>query len=68
LFVFVLSVKRQPAAGNHGDKLKEIYTRRKLVDLAKSQAQDIAILREEVERLRLRTYPAFPATKAPEIF
>lgn len=39
--------------------LKEIFTRRKLADLARSQAQDIAILREEVERLRLRTYPAF---------
>ncbi|KAJ3048620.1 Cilia- and flagella-associated protein 43, partial [Rhizophlyctis rosea] len=43
--------------------LKEIHTRRRLVDLAKSQAQDIAILREEVERLRLRTYPAFPARR-----
>ncbi|KAI8926587.1 WD40-repeat-containing domain protein [Entophlyctis helioformis] len=43
------------------DPLREIYTRRRLIDLAKSQAQDIAILREEVERLRLRTYPAFQA-------
>lgn len=39
--------------------LRDIYARRRLVDLAKSQTQDIAILREEVERLRLRTYPAF---------
>jgi hypothetical protein len=39
--------------------LLEIYNRRRLVDLAKAQAQDISILREEVERLRLRTYPAF---------
>ncbi|KAI8812738.1 hypothetical protein BJ742DRAFT_850017 [Cladochytrium replicatum] len=39
--------------------LKNIVARRRLVDMAKSQAQDIAILREEVERLRLRTYPAF---------
>ncbi|KAJ2986585.1 hypothetical protein HDV02_006649 [Globomyces sp. JEL0801] len=38
---------------------RELFTRRRLVDLAKSQAQDIAILREELERLRLRTYPAF---------
>ena len=41
------------------DSHREIYTRRRLVDLAKSQAQDIAILREELERLRLKTYPAF---------
>lgn len=43
--------------------LPAIYARRRLVDLAKSQAQDIAILREEVERLRLRTWPAFPARR-----
>lgn len=43
---------------------RDLYTRRRLVDLAKSQAQDIAILREEVERLRLRTYPAFRGTRA----
>lgn len=40
-------------------KLRTIYQRRKYIDLARSQAQDISILREEVERLRLRTYPAF---------
>ncbi|KAJ3006752.1 UNVERIFIED_CONTAM: Cilia- and flagella-associated protein 43 [Siphonaria sp. JEL0065] len=62
-----VQVKRKAVAGgtgtSSGDKtvLNDIYTRRKLVDLAKSQAQDIAILREEVERLRLRTYPAFPS-------
>ncbi len=39
--------------------LSEIYNRRKLLDLAKSQAQDIAILRQEVHRLRLKTYPSF---------
>ncbi|RKO94661.1 hypothetical protein BDK51DRAFT_21951 [Blyttiomyces helicus] len=43
--------------------LKDIYARRRLMDLARSQAQDIAILRDEVERLRMRTFPAFP-TKA----
>lgn len=46
--------------------LLEIYNRRRLVDLAKAQAQDISILREEVERLRLRTYPAF--STAPKRF
>jgi hypothetical protein len=51
--------KGQPKASN---SLKDIYTRRRLVDLAKSQSQDIAILRSEVEKLRLRTYPAFHAS------
>ena len=53
------------AAGNKGlqkSSLKDIYTRRRLVDLAKSQSQDITILRGEVEKLRLRTYPAFNAS------
>ncbi|TPX62671.1 hypothetical protein PhCBS80983_g00304 [Powellomyces hirtus] len=44
--------------------LSSIHARRRLIDLARSQAQDIAILREEVERLRLRTYPAFPARRS----
>ncbi|KAJ3135363.1 Cilia- and flagella-associated protein 43 [Physocladia obscura] len=58
-----VSVKKNTGGTNSGGStvLSDIYTRRKLVDLAKSQAQDIAILREEVERLRLRTYPAFPS-------
>ena len=43
----------------HAEKrMKDIITRRKLVDLAKAQAQEIAILRAEVERLRMRTFPA----------
>ncbi|KAJ3176382.1 Cilia- and flagella-associated protein 43 [Geranomyces variabilis] len=53
---------RKPAAGK--DVLSPIHARRRLIDLARSQAQDIAILREEVERLRLRTYPAFPARRS----
>ncbi|KAJ3329183.1 Cilia- and flagella-associated protein 43 [Blyttiomyces sp. JEL0837] len=61
--IYDVRLKRQPESTGENASLKEIYTRRKLVDLAKSQAQDIAILREEVERLRLRTYPAFPAAK-----
>lgn len=45
------------------NQTKEIFTRRRLVDLAKSQTQDIAILREEVQRLRLRTFPAFQSNE-----
>ncbi|KAJ3194324.1 Cilia- and flagella-associated protein 43 [Irineochytrium annulatum] len=62
-----VQVKRQPTT-TQGNKLRDIYNRRRLVDLAKSQAQDIAILREEVERLRLRTYPAFPAVRRADLF
>ncbi|KAG5461044.1 MAG: hypothetical protein BJ554DRAFT_6833 [Olpidium bornovanus] len=41
-------------------RLKAIAERSKLVDLAKAQQQDLTILREESERLRMRTFPAFP--------
>ncbi|XP_071090035.1 cilia- and flagella-associated protein 43-like isoform X1 [Haliotis cracherodii] len=39
-------------------RYQEIVQRRKLVDLAKAQAQEVAVLRAEVERLRMRTFPA----------
>ncbi|XP_074642124.1 cilia- and flagella-associated protein 43-like isoform X2 [Tubulanus polymorphus] len=39
-------------------RYQDIVQRRKLVDLAKAQAQEVAVLRAEVERLRMRTFPA----------
>lgn len=33
--------------------------RRKMVDLIKSQSQDLDILKQERDKLRLATYPAF---------
>lgn len=38
--------------------MHNIILRRKLVDLAKSQASQVGVLRAEVERLRMRTFPA----------
>lgn len=38
--------------------MRNILVRKKLVQAAKAQAQEIAILRAEVERLRMRTFPA----------
>ncbi len=34
-------------------------TRRKLVELAKTQTEEIDFLRKELERLRQRTFPSF---------
>jgi len=39
-------------------RMKIIAQRRRLVDMAKAQAQEIAVLRAEVERLRMKTFPA----------
>jgi hypothetical protein len=40
------------------ERFQQIVQRRKLVDLAKVQAQEVAFLRSEVERLRMKTFPA----------
>ncbi|KAI9187956.1 hypothetical protein H9P43_002347 [Blastocladiella emersonii ATCC 22665] len=45
--------------------LADIAQRRQLVDLARAQAQDISVLSNEVQRWRLKTYPAFPAIPQP---
>ncbi|XP_048713582.1 cilia- and flagella-associated protein 43 isoform X3 [Caretta caretta] len=42
---------------------RDIVQRRQLVDLAKEQAQEIAVLQSEVERLRMRTFPALFETE-----
>jgi len=40
-------------------KMKQIVTRRKLVDLAKVQSEELAYLRQQVESLRRRTFASF---------
>ncbi|CAF3379261.1 unnamed protein product [Rotaria sp. Silwood1] len=40
------------------DRIHQVVRRRRLVDLAKAQAQEVAYLRAEVERLRMKTFPA----------
>ena len=51
-------VADKTASSDHAEKYRDIVQRRKLVDLAKAQAQEVAVLRAEVERLRMRTFPA----------
>ncbi|XP_063718204.1 cilia- and flagella-associated protein 43-like isoform X2 [Symsagittifera roscoffensis] len=55
-------IQMSTGAGSQGpseqSRMKDIVQRRKLVDLAKNQAQEVAVLRAEVERLRMRTFPA----------
>nr|CAB3230199.1 WD repeat-containing protein 96-like [Phallusia mammillata] len=55
----IANVNATERAKSTSDKrLKGIVQRRKLVDLAKAQAQEVAVLRAEVERLRMKTFPA----------
>ncbi|KAK3096042.1 hypothetical protein FSP39_022384 [Pinctada imbricata] len=53
-----VNADRRSDSGGSEKRYQEIVQRRKLVDLAKAQAQEVAVLRAEVERLRMRTFPA----------
>lgn len=46
-------------------RMKALVTRRKLVDLAKLQAEEIKFLREQVESLRKRTFASFALPNLP---
>ena len=53
-------------AGNKSDKHKAerqrmemVVTRRKLIDLARAQTDEIEFLRQELDRLRQKTFPSF---------
>ncbi|XP_069620079.1 cilia- and flagella-associated protein 43 [Ranitomeya imitator] len=48
----------QSSEKNARDRYKDIVQRRKLVDLVKAQAQEIAVLRTELDRFRMKTFPA----------
>ena len=47
-----------PSETNREQRMQDIVTRRRLVELVKSQAQEISVLQAEVEKLRMRTFPA----------
>ena len=47
-----------PVVANRRQQMQDIVKRRRLVELAKAQAHEISVLRTEVERLRMRTFPA----------
>lgn len=57
---------RDAARGSHGDtvgvasrKMKKIVARRQLVDTAKAQAEEIDYLRQELDKIRQKTFPSF---------
>ncbi|KAF0699827.1 Aste57867_9603 [Aphanomyces stellatus] len=56
--------------GKPDNKLKAITVRRKLVDLAKAQSEEIEFMRQELDKIRQRTFPSFvqppPNALAPD--
>lgn len=57
-FKLNISIAGKSGEAIREEKFQQIIQRRKLVDLAKAQAQEVAFLRSEVERLRMKTFPA----------
>ena len=45
------------------ERYREILERKRLVELAKEQAHEVAVLRAEVERMRMKTFPALAQLK-----
>jgi len=57
---------RNDARGTAGDpaqtamkKMKKVVVRRQLVDLARTQAEELDYLRQELDRMRQKTFPSF---------
>ena len=58
----IVNLKSNTRTDNDADpskKIKEIAHKRKLLDIAKQQTEDIEVLRDELDRLRARTFPSF---------
>ena len=55
---FVFSSVVEQSQADQKERIRQVVRRRRLVDLAKAQAQEVAYLRAEVERLRMKTFPA----------
>ena len=47
-----------PSEINAESRMRDVVSRSRLVELAKAQAKEVGVLRKEVERLRMRTFPA----------
>jgi hypothetical protein len=47
------------ASAQSAAKMKRITMRRRLVELARSQSDEIEFLKQELDRLRQRTFPSF---------
>ena len=47
-----------PSEANRERRMKEIVTRRQLVETIKAQDEEYSILKVEMERLRMKTFPA----------
>ncbi|XP_010742471.3 cilia- and flagella-associated protein 43 isoform X1 [Larimichthys crocea] len=61
--IYEATVSEEGPADKGEKRYQEIVQRRKLEDLAKAQAEDLALLMREVERLRRRNFPSLDQLK-----
>lgn len=47
-----------PSEAGREQRMKEIVTRRQLVETIKAQDEEYTALKAEIERLRMKTFPA----------
>lgn len=57
-FIVLSCADVAPSEANREQRMREIVLRRKLVDTIKAQDEEYSILKMEVERLRMKTFPA----------
>ena len=58
----IINLKSNTQQSDEGDpskKLKDIAHRRKLLDILKQQTEEMEVLRDELDRLRAKTFPSF---------
>jgi len=70
------SIHRARSSGDDGGvdpnaasraRMKAVVTRRKLLDLARAQTDEIEFLRQELDRLRQRTFPSFATRRNQQL-
>jgi hypothetical protein len=58
----IINLKSNTQQSDEGDpskKIKEIAHKRKLLDILKQQTEEMEVLRDELDRLRAKTFPSF---------
>ncbi len=54
-----IQAKNKDSAGDAHKRFEEVHMKRKLQTLVGMQTQEIGLLRDELDRLRRRTFPTF---------
>jgi hypothetical protein len=57
--IYEIQSKNSNASGDSYKRFEEMHMKRKLQTLVGMQMQEIGLLREELDRLRRRTFPTF---------